>query len=60
MELFIPVIDWHLALVNLRTVDPGQDVEIKLLPFKLGIGRVPPGVGEQVSGKALVIPLRPE
>ena len=60
MDRVIPVVDGYLALINLRPVDSGQDVVIELLALVLGVGRVSLGVGEQVHGEALAIPLRPE
>ncbi len=49
MDLTVPVVDGHLTLINLGPVDPGQDIVIEFLPLALGIGRVAPGVGEQVN-----------
>jgi hypothetical protein len=60
MDLLIPVVDGHLSLIDLVAVDAGQDVKVELLPLELGVGWVPPGVGEQVHGQTLALSLGPE
>ena len=60
MDRFIPVVDRHPTLIDLGSVDPGQDVGVELLPLELRISWVAPGVGEQVHGKALAVTIRPE
>ena len=44
MPLIVPIVYGHPALVDLGTVDSGQNVVIELLPLVLGVGWVPPGV----------------
>ena len=37
----------------LRSVDPGQDIEVEFLTLVLGVGRVSPGIREKIDGKTL-------